>query len=50
MGYGILTVETSEQAWVRAAVTQGNKGKHAAIACMRLLEIAKNFGIDSQGE
>ena len=39
IGYGILTVETMEQAWVRAAVTQGNKGADAVNACLRLLEI-----------
>jgi 6,7-dimethyl-8-ribityllumazine synthase len=43
IGYGILTVENSEQAWVRAAVTQGNKGKDAAEAALRILAIKKKM-------
>ncbi len=43
IGYGILTVENPEQAWVRAATAQGNKGKDAAIACLRMIEIKKDL-------
>src|SRR5579862_2234363 len=32
IGYGILTVENTEQAWLRAGLTQGNKGADAANA------------------
>ncbi len=43
MGYGILTCETREQAWARAAVDQKNKGGDAARACLRMLEIKQRF-------
>jgi len=43
IGYGILTVENEEQAIVRADVSQGNKGKDAVEACLRLLEIQQHF-------
>jgi 6,7-dimethyl-8-ribityllumazine synthase len=39
IGYGILTVENPEQAWVRAAIDQGNKGKDAMQACLRMIAI-----------
>jgi 6,7-dimethyl-8-ribityllumazine synthase len=39
IGYGILTVETMEQAWVRGAVDHGNKGAAAAQACLRMIAI-----------
>jgi 6,7-dimethyl-8-ribityllumazine synthase len=44
VGYGILTVETVEQAWVRAAVTQGNKGRDAANACLMMIAIKEQMG------
>lgn len=43
IGYGILTVENEEQAWERAGVTSGNKGRDAAAACLRMIEIKKNY-------
>lgn len=43
IGYGILTVENTEQAWARAAIAQGNKGKDAAVACMRMIAIKKQM-------
>jgi len=45
VGYGILTVENSEQAWARAAVSQGNKGKDAVVACLRMIAIKNHMGI-----
>lgn len=39
IGYGILTVENEEQAWVRARVTMGNKGSAAAFACMEMINL-----------
>ncbi len=44
IGYGILTVENEEQAWVRADLKQGNKGADAAVACLRMIELKKHFG------
>ncbi|HEU5048585.1 MAG TPA: 6,7-dimethyl-8-ribityllumazine synthase [Rickettsiales bacterium] len=46
IGYGILTVENPEQAWVRADVKQGNKGKDAVEACLRMLAIKKQMNLD----
>jgi len=43
IGYGILTTETREQAWVRAAVDQGNKGAYAARACLSMIELRQKF-------
>lgn len=37
LGNGILTVETDEQAWVRARVTEGNKGAGAVEAAFAVL-------------
>src|SRR5450631_3790022 len=39
IGYGILTVENEEQAWARADIKHGNKGRDAALACLRMIEI-----------
>jgi 6,7-dimethyl-8-ribityllumazine synthase len=44
IGYGILTVENEEQAWLRADVKQGNKGRDAAEACLRMVAIKQQFG------
>lgn len=45
IGYGILTVEDKQQAFVRAAVTQGNKGRDAAEAALRMIAIRKEMGV-----
>lgn len=45
LGYGILTVENEEQAWERAKITQGNKGKDAALAALRMVEIKRTFNV-----
>ncbi|MFW0778104.1 MAG: 6,7-dimethyl-8-ribityllumazine synthase [Rickettsiales bacterium] len=44
IGYGILTVENKEQAHARADVDKGNKGKDAAAACLRMIELKQQFG------
>jgi 6,7-dimethyl-8-ribityllumazine synthase len=43
LGYGILTCDTKEQAWERARVDGRNKGSDAARACLRMLEIKRQF-------
>lgn len=43
LGYGILTVDNRDQAWVRAAVDQRNKGGDAARACLRMIEVKRHF-------
>jgi 6,7-dimethyl-8-ribityllumazine synthase len=45
IGYGILTVETVEQARVRAYTHQGNKGGDAAEACLRLIALKNQFSV-----
>ena len=43
IGYGVLTVETKDQALVRASIDQKNKGRDAAIACIEMMEIKGKF-------
>jgi 6,7-dimethyl-8-ribityllumazine synthase len=45
VGYGILTVENDEQAWVRARVDEGNKGGAAAEAALRMIALRARFGL-----
>lgn len=45
VGNGILTVENEEQAWARANVHEGNKGRDTAEACLRLVELKQKFGV-----
>ena len=45
MGYGILTCENRDQAWVRAAVDQGNKGAAAAQACLAMVGLKNRLGM-----
>lgn len=45
IGNGILTCENMEQALERARPDRKNKGRDAADAVLRLLEIRKKFGI-----
>lgn len=45
IGYGILTVENTEQALVRAEVKHGNKGGDAMDACLRMMAIKKDLNI-----
>ena len=41
IGYGVLTCETREQALVRSNPNGLNKGKAAALACIRMMEVLK---------
>ncbi len=45
IGYGVLTVENEEQAWVRARVDDKNKGRDAAAACLRMIALRGHFGL-----
>ena len=47
IGYGILTVENEEQAWVRARISEGNKGHDAATACVRMIELKRKFDVST---
>jgi 6,7-dimethyl-8-ribityllumazine synthase len=43
LGNAILTVETLDQALVRARGNDGGKGAEAARACLRLVQVAQEF-------
>ena len=43
IGYGILTVENEAQAWARAKINEGNKGRDAAEAALRMIAITQYF-------
>lgn len=43
VGNGILTVENTDQARVRAARDQKNKGRDAAIACLEMIALRRRF-------
>ncbi len=48
IGYGILTVEDSAQAWARAAVDKKDKGADAAQACLQMIELKRRLGEESE--
>jgi len=43
LGFGILTCENQDQAMARADIAQGNKGRDAALACLRMMALKKEF-------
>lgn len=43
IGYGILTVENTAQAWERAGVDKGNKGCDAAEACLTMMTLKQTM-------
>ena len=43
LGFGVLTCHSYEQAWVRAAVEQKNKGADAAAACVRMMALQRQL-------
>jgi len=45
IGYGILTVETEEQAWARAAANRGDKGGDVAHACLAMIGLRRQAGL-----
>jgi 6,7-dimethyl-8-ribityllumazine synthase len=47
IGYGILTCENREQAWARAARDQGDKGRAAVDACLRMVALRRRFAAQS---
>ncbi|MFP3944265.1 MAG: 6,7-dimethyl-8-ribityllumazine synthase [Alphaproteobacteria bacterium] len=46
IGYGILTVDSREQAEARAGGAKGNKGTDAAAACFDMIDLKRRFGKD----
>jgi 6,7-dimethyl-8-ribityllumazine synthase len=45
IGYGILTCENRDQAWVRADRQQGDKGGVAVRACLSMIALRRKFDI-----
>ncbi len=43
VGYGIVTVDTAEQAWARAATDRGDKGGDAAHACLAMVALGRRW-------
>lgn len=48
IGNAILTVENESQAIVRADPAQKDKGGFAVAACLRMIELQKQFGINDK--
>ena len=48
IGYGVLTTENRDQAWVRADRKQGNKGGTVANACLAMIKLRRQFGLDGK--
>lgn len=49
IGYGILTCETGEQAWERAALDRKDKGADAANACLAMIDLARRLAGPATG-
>ncbi len=45
VGYGVLTTENRDQAWIRADRKQGNKGGVVAQACLTMTALRRQFGL-----
>jgi len=45
--YGIQTVENRVQAWARASIEDKNKGGGAAEACLAMMALRRDFGLDA---
>ncbi|MCZ6846682.1 MAG: 6,7-dimethyl-8-ribityllumazine synthase [Alphaproteobacteria bacterium] len=45
LGFGLLTVETREQAEERAGVDRRDKGGEAARVCLSMIELKRAFGL-----
>jgi 6,7-dimethyl-8-ribityllumazine synthase len=45
IGNGILTVNTRDQAWARAAVDGKNKGRDAVISCLCLTDLKARYRV-----
>lgn len=43
IGYGIVTVNNSDQAWARAAIDRGDKGGDAAHACLAMVALGRRW-------
>ena len=50
LGFGVVTAETREQAWERAAVERRNKGAAAARACLAMMAVRAALGSGPRGQ
>ena len=50
LGFGVVTAETREQAWERAAVERRNKGAGAARACLAMMAVRATLGSGPRGQ
>ena len=50
LGFGVVTAETREQAWERAAVKRRNKGAAAAGACLAMMAVRATLGSGARGQ
>lgn len=50
LGNGILTTETKDQAMTRAQTSGKNKGRDAALACLRLIDLDEEFTIIAEDD
>ena len=50
LGFGVVTAETREQAWERAAVERRNKGAGAARACLAMMAVRAALGSGPRGQ
>ncbi len=48
LGNGVLTCETREQAWERAAVDDRDKGGVAARACLQMMKVKRDLRLISR--
>ena len=48
IGYGVLTTENRDQAWARADRKQGNKGGNVAEACLAMIALRRQFGLNEK--
>lgn len=44
--FGVLTVDTLDQAWERAGTKAGNKGAEAAVAAVEMVDLLRRIGDD----
>ena len=49
LGFGVVTAETRDQAWERAAVDRRNKGADAARACLDMMAVRAALGPQARG-
>lgn len=43
LGFGVVTAESKEQAWIRASTDQRNKGGEAARTCLAMIDVKRQM-------